>query len=62
MVPAFYLMALPSEPAAYVFDNSGKYVDWCRDPDDMPSYWEKWPRGDGEMTSSELRSRIPITE
>ena len=34
-LPASHLFALPSEPAVYVFDGSGKFVEWCRDPGDV---------------------------
>lgn len=37
------LLALPSGPPAYVFDESGALVDWCGDLGDSPSFEHvKW--------------------
>jgi hypothetical protein len=40
--PSRWVMALPSDPPAYVFDEQGRYVDWCSDPGDAPSYRRIW--------------------
>jgi len=36
------LLAFPSSPPAYVFDSSGKLIDWAKDPGDNPSFQDKW--------------------
>ena len=36
------LLALPSGPPVYIFDESGILVDWCGDIGDCPSFAEKW--------------------
>ena len=41
---ALPILALPSSPPAYVYDESGKFVDWCSDPGDQPAYRERWSR------------------
>jgi hypothetical protein len=35
---------LPSGPSAYVFDRSGKLVDWSGDMGDDPQFYGKWIR------------------
>lgn len=37
-------LALPSSPPAYVYDESGKFGDWCSDPGDQPAYRVRWPQ------------------
>lgn len=32
----------PSGPPAYIFDEPGALVDWCRDLGDNPSFARKW--------------------
>jgi hypothetical protein len=41
---ALPVLALPSSPPAYVYDESGKFVDWCSDPGDRPAFRAHWPR------------------
>jgi hypothetical protein len=41
-----YVLAFPSSTPTYVFDESGRLVDWCPDPGDLSetsSWWERWP-------------------
>lgn len=40
-----YVMAFPSSPPAYVFDEEGRFVDWCSDPGNRPSQWDRWATG-----------------
>ena len=42
--PNRYMFAHPSSPPAYIFDASGKFVEWCYDPGDVPSHYERWPQ------------------
>jgi len=35
-LPPAYVLALPSSPPSYIFDSSGKLVDWRADPGDLP--------------------------
>lgn len=41
--PPWWVMALPSSTAAYVFDEKGSLVDWWPDPGDHPSFDSRWP-------------------
>jgi hypothetical protein len=38
------LLAVPSSPPAYIYDQNGKFVSWCSDPGDQPAYRQTWPR------------------
>ena len=40
--PATSLLSLPSGPPAYIFDERGALVDWCRDLGDQSSFVKKW--------------------
>lgn len=33
---------VPSGPSAYIFDRSGRLVDWCEDVGDDPVFDQKW--------------------
>lgn len=35
-------LSLPSGSPAYIFDETGALVDWCRDLGDNPSFVKKW--------------------
>jgi hypothetical protein len=41
-LPPLYLLAHPSSPPAYIFDEQGKFITWCKDPGDDPAYHETW--------------------
>jgi hypothetical protein len=41
--PRAYVIALPSGPPAYIFDSDGRFVAWCADPGDTPSFRHQWP-------------------
>ena len=43
-LPPLYVLAVPSAPPVYAFDQSGHFVEWCRDPGDSNAYWERWPK------------------
>ena len=49
-----WMLAFPSSPPAYVFDESGRFVEWCSDPGDSGRYQQRWPQADG-------RSLDPVT-
>jgi hypothetical protein len=42
-LPSAWVIALPSDPPAYVFDEQGRFSDWCSDPGDVPSHRRTWP-------------------
>lgn len=42
-LPSSWSAAVPSAPPAYVFDEQGRFVAWCSDPGDIPSYRRTWP-------------------
>ena len=42
-LPGLMVTATPSSPPAYIFDISGKFVSWCSDPGDIPSFRNCWP-------------------
>ena len=44
----FPVLAFPSSPPAYVYDEAGTLVDWCPDPGDRPAYRRSWPRTGSE--------------
>ncbi len=50
-LPGSYSLALPSSPPAYVFNEKGEFVEWCRDPGDSPSFREKWKIKVGESSN-----------
>lgn len=41
-MPSGPVLALPSAPPAYVFDEQGQFTTWCSDPGDNPSYRQTW--------------------
>lgn len=44
-------LAMVSGPPVYVFDLSGKLVDWSRDMGDDPRFAEEWKTHDGNSIS-----------
>jgi hypothetical protein len=42
-LPSSWSAAVPSSAPAYVFDEQGQFVAWCRDPGDAPSHRRTWP-------------------
>src|SRR4051812_49204486 len=40
--PHVSALSVPSGPPAYIFDETGVFVDWCRDLGDNPSFVKKW--------------------
>ncbi len=50
-------VALVSSQPEYIFDENGKFVTWCSDPGDMPSFGEKWgaDRLSPKLTREEMR-------
>jgi hypothetical protein len=49
-------MAVPSGTAVYVFDMSGKLVDWCSDSGEASRFNEKWKADSSKkITIQELR-------
>ena len=43
--------SLPSGPAAYLFDDQGRFVDWSSDMGDAPSYRYHFDLGGGRVRS-----------
>jgi hypothetical protein len=41
-LPSGLILAAPSAPPAYVFDEQGRFVTWCRDPGDIPGHRQTW--------------------
>lgn len=55
------LLAVPSSPPAYVYDHDGRFVTWCSDPGDQPSYRQAWPRVDGALLDMQIvRQRLSL--
>ena len=46
--------ALPSGPAAYVFNDDGHLVDWTADSEDDPAFYEQWLQSAQPSTLAEL--------
>jgi hypothetical protein len=44
--PSPSLFVFPSSAPAYIFDEQGRFVEWCSDPGDTPSYRQRWPLTD----------------
>lgn len=40
--PILLPLSPPSGPPAYIFDETGALVDWCRDLGDNPSFARRW--------------------
>lgn len=61
--PQDSLLAFPSGPAAYVFDERGQLVDWCSDTGENPVFQRQWLSAAIETSFDELtrRSMIPAT-
>ena len=51
------ILAFPSSPPAYVFDSSGKLVDWARDPGDNPRFQDTWRSDKRETITGEEAER-----
>lgn len=49
--PMDYGLAVPSGPAAYVFEESGALVDWSSDIGDDPGFTAEWPTGSAQSVS-----------
>lgn len=47
--------ALPSGPAAYVFDESGRMIRWSRDTGDDSRFQKQWPLPHKQSTLEELK-------
>jgi len=41
-IPSISPLSLPSGPPAYIFDETGAFVDWSADIGDNPSFLSKW--------------------
>ncbi len=60
-LPPLWSLAIPSSRPAYVFDDTGRFVDWCSDPGDNPSWRQRWPKdGSSKLTDEEIRLRFGI--
>jgi hypothetical protein len=47
-LPPRFVVAFPSAPPSYVFDEGGHFVTWCPDPGDIPSFRQDWPHQNGD--------------
>lgn len=57
-LPKWYVFAHPSSPPAYIFDANGKFIDWCYDPGDVPSHYQRWPQPNSNSVEfAEVRRR-----
>ena len=52
-------LALPSGPAAYVFDETGKMINWSCDAGDDPNFEKNWPLPQERSSIEELRGTEP---
>jgi hypothetical protein len=43
-----WILAFPSSPPVYVFDTSGRFVEWSSDPGDDPRFQQRWPFREGQ--------------
>ncbi len=60
-LPPLYLLAHPSSPPAYVFDEQGQFIIWCKDPGDDPTYHETWQgRGEYQIEIASLKKKFAI--
>lgn len=58
-LPSGFVLATPSAPPAYVFDEDGRFAAWCRDPGDSPGYRLAWPlQGTNPVEIGLIRSRF----
>jgi len=48
-------LAVPSGPAAYVFNEAGQMLEWSRDMGDDPSFQKKWPLPHKNSSLEELK-------
>lgn len=60
-VPSSYVLATPSAPPAYIFDQQGRFATWCRDPGDIPRYRQTWPLlGTNQVEIDSIRKRFGL--
>jgi hypothetical protein len=53
------LLAMPSSPPAYIYDQKGNFVGWCSDPGDQPAHRQTWPRvSDTPLDKEAVRQRF----
>lgn len=61
--PSTYWLVLPSAPPAYIFDQNGRFITWCKDPGDRPSHRLKWPlEGTNQIEISVVRQKLGLNE
>jgi hypothetical protein len=53
--PMDYRIAVPSGPAAYVFDQTGQMVDWSSDTGDDRTFMQRWFRSEEKSSIEELK-------
>ena len=56
------VFAMPSAPPVYIFDEKGRFVEWCADRGETRSgYTERWPLGVGKsLEISEVRKMFGL--
>jgi hypothetical protein len=58
-LPPPWAAAFPSDRPSYVFDGTGRFLDWCSDPGDAKVFRNRWPFKQGStMDPSEFRRRF----
>ena len=40
--PPWWCLAVPSAAPTYIFDERGRFIEWCGDPSDNSSYRQRW--------------------
>ena len=60
-LPSGFVLATPSAPPVYVFDEQGQFVAWCRDPGEIPSYRQTWPlQSTNQVEIGSVRERLGL--
>jgi hypothetical protein len=60
-LPSRFVLATPSAPPAYVFDDQGRFVTWCSDPGDTPGYRSHWSlQGTNQVELSRVREKFGL--
>lgn len=52
-----WFFAFPSSRPAYVFDESGQFVEWCTDPADSHEYQKRWRQKKPEAPDSTAQGK-----
>jgi hypothetical protein len=59
--PPWWCLAVPSGPPAYIFDERGKFIEWCADPGDGAPYRRRWPlRSTDEVNVASVKRKFDL--